>query len=226
MDKYVCDAEMTGVRRENRCVLRARGDAGSRLRRCVPVGVALTLMVGFAGACAEGSAARTRSPTVASFPLASLQYVESATDSTSAPAPAATIIEPSAQAEAPSPSAPAPAATIEPSAQAEAPTGAPPGPALDLAALETRLRDTDSIGLLTKIALKNQINDLLERFREHYLSGPSNDVASLRTPYDLLVLKVLALVQDGDPPLAGTIAGSREAIWSILADREKFNAAI
>lgn len=206
MDKYVCDADMTGVRRENRCVLRARGDAGSRLRHCVPVGVALTLMVGFAGACAEGSAAaRTWSPTVASSPLAPLQYVESTTDS---------------------PSAPAPAATIEPSAQAEAPPGAPPGPALDLAALESRLRDTDSIGLLTKIALKNQINDLLERFREHYLSGPSNDVASLRTPYDLLVLKVLALVQDGDPPLAGTIAGSREAIWSILADREKFNAAI
>jgi hypothetical protein len=33
---------------------------------------------------------------------------------------------------------------------------------------------------------------------------------------------VLALLQDSDPPLASAIAASREAIWGILADREKF----
>ena len=42
----------------------------------------------------------------------------------------------------------------------------------------------------------------------------------------MLVLKVLALVQDSDPPLARTISGSREAIWGILADPEKFKSAI
>jgi hypothetical protein len=41
----------------------------------------------------------------------------------------------------------------------------------------------------------------------------------------MLVLKVLALVQDSDPSLARTISGSREAIWDILADPEKFKAA-
>jgi len=40
----------------------------------------------------------------------------------------------------------------------------------------------------------------------------------------MLVLKVLSLVQDDDPSLARTISGSREAIWGILADREKFNS--
>jgi hypothetical protein len=40
----------------------------------------------------------------------------------------------------------------------------------------------------------------------------------------MLVLKVLSLVQDGDPSLARTISGSREAIWAILADPEKFNS--
>ena len=41
----------------------------------------------------------------------------------------------------------------------------------------------------------------------------------------MLVLKVLSIVQDGDPSLGVTIARSREAIWDILADPEKFNSA-
>lgn len=104
------------------------------------------------------------------------------------------------------------------------PVARKPAPSLDVAALKARLRDTDAIGMFTKLALKNQVDDLLQRFREHYLSGQKTGVAALRPPYDMLVLKVLALIQDGDPSLARTIAGSREAIWSILADPEKFNS--
>jgi hypothetical protein len=36
------------------------------------------------------------------------------------------------------------------------------------------------------------------------------------------MLKVLALLQDSDPTLARDIVASREAIWGILADPEKF----
>ena len=99
-----------------------------------------------------------------------------------------------------------------------------PEPALDVAGLTARLRDTRGIGVLTKLTLKNQVDDLLKQFRTHYQSGQKTGVASLRQPYDMLVLKVLALLQDSDPALARTISGSREAIWGILADREKFNA--
>jgi hypothetical protein len=97
-------------------------------------------------------------------------------------------------------------------------------PPLDVAALKTRLRDTHAVGVFTKLALKNQMDDLLEQFREYHQSGQKTGVASLRQPYDMLVLKVLALVQDGDPSLARTISESREAIWAILADPEKFNS--
>jgi hypothetical protein len=97
-------------------------------------------------------------------------------------------------------------------------------PALDVAGLTARLRDTSGIGVFAKLALKNQVDDLLKRFRTHYQSGQKTGVAALRQPYDMLVLKVLALLQDSDPALARTISGSREAIWGILADREKFNA--
>ena len=97
-------------------------------------------------------------------------------------------------------------------------------PPLDIAALKARLRETNAIGVFTKLALKNQVDDLLQQFRAHYLGGQKTSVAALRQPYDMLVLKVLALVQDSDPSLARTISGSREAIWGILADPEKFNS--
>ena len=68
------------------------------------------------------------------------------------------------------------------------------------------------------------MNDLLARFREHYQNGKDTSVADLRQPYDMLVLKVLALLQDSDPSLAKTILESREAIWKMLADPEKFKS--
>ena len=74
------------------------------------------------------------------------------------------------------------------------------------------------------MALKNQMDDLLQQLRAQHQSGAAGGVAALRQPFDLLVLKVLAVVQDGDPALARTVSGSREALWSILADPVKFNA--
>lgn len=97
---------------------------------------------------------------------------------------------------------------------------------LDVAALKIRLRDTHAIGVFTKLALRNQMDDLLKQFRSHYQGEQKTSVATLRQPYDRLILKVLALVQDGDPSLAHTIAGSREELWNILADPEQFKSII
>ena len=95
-------------------------------------------------------------------------------------------------------------------------------PPLDLASLETRLKETNAIGVLTKIALKNQVDDLLDQFRNFYQGKLKTTLAELRQPYDLLVLKVLSLLQDSDPALASAIVASREAIWGVLSDRAKF----
>jgi hypothetical protein len=97
-------------------------------------------------------------------------------------------------------------------------------PPLDVATLTARLRDTKAIGTFTKLALKNQVDDLLKQFRAHYQSGRKASVDSLRQQYNMLILKVLSLLQDSDPALARTISASREAIWGILADPEKFNS--
>jgi hypothetical protein len=93
---------------------------------------------------------------------------------------------------------------------------------LDLTSLETRLKETEAIGVMTKIALKNQVDDLLDQFRAFYAGKLKTTLAELRRPYDLLVLKVLSLLQDSDPSLAAAIAASREAIWGILSDPHKF----
>lgn len=95
-------------------------------------------------------------------------------------------------------------------------------PPMDVEALEARLRETKAIGLFTKLALKNQIDDLMKQFGEYHQGVKKISINSLRQSYDMLVLKMLAVIQDGDPSLANTILSSREAIWKILSDREKF----
>ena len=93
---------------------------------------------------------------------------------------------------------------------------------LDLKSLEQRLRDTRAIGVFTKLSLKNQVDDLLSEFRMAYLGTNKHPSAQMRQHYDQLLLKVLSVLQDSDPPLAAAIQSSREAIWSILADPDKF----
>ncbi len=98
----------------------------------------------------------------------------------------------------------------------------PAAPPLDLESLKQRLKDTKAIGVLTKLTLKNQVDDLLDQFRAYYQGKLKTTLADLRRSYDLLVLKVLSLLQDSDPPLATAIVASREPIWGILSDPKKF----
>jgi hypothetical protein len=60
------------------------------------------------------------------------------------------------------------------------------------------------------------------QFREFYQGQRQTTLDDLRRPYDLLLLKVLAPLQDADPQLATTIAAPREDIWAVLADQVQF----
>ena len=143
--------------------------------------------------------------------------------------------EPKAQPPAKAPAAskaPAAPATVprEPAVAARKSEAAPPvaakpaaPPPLDLKSLEQRLKETNAIGVLTKLSLKNQVDDLLEQFRDYYQGRLKTTLAELRRPYELLLMKALSLLQNGDPALAKAIHASREAIWAILSDRDKFS---
>ena len=140
-----------------------------------------------------------------------------------APAPVA-VAKPAAPVHAPAhasahePAKPAPAAKAPVVARA-APQSAP----LDLKALEQRLKDTSAIGVLTKLSLKNQVDDLVGKFKAFHAGSRPPTIADLRPAYELLLMKVLSLLQDSDKALASEINASREAIWGVLADRQKFS---
>ena len=120
---------------------------------------------------------------------------------------------------------PAPVASPTPAAPPAAASRAiTAAPTLDLDALEEQLRATKAIGVFTKISLKNKVDDLMKQFRDHYRSKTKPTIAELRQSYDLLMMKVLSLLQDGDQKLASAVVSSREAIWALLADEQKFAA--
>ena len=166
-----------------------------------------------------------------------------------APAPAAPVatVEPPAAIAPETASPPAPAAPEPPMALPAPPppavvavTAAPAPPAeprampagiasqpvvtapLDFASLGTRLRKAKTIGVWTKLAVKNEVETLLDRFRAYHQRQGTATLSELHSAYDTLLLKVSALFQDSDPPLARDIAESRGAIWDILADPRKF----
>jgi hypothetical protein len=108
---------------------------------------------------------------------------------------------------------------------AQPPGGATPAAApltLDLNTLDAQLKATDAIGALTKIALKNQVDDLKQKFREHHEGKTTRTMTDLRRSYNLLLMKVLSLLQDTDKMLASKIVSSREAIWGLLSDKNTF----
>jgi hypothetical protein len=124
---------------------------------------------------------------------------------------------------APKPAAPASQAVAAAPDSAPAPVASqPPADTLDLTSLGARLRTTKAIGVLTKLSVKNQADDLLEQFRAYYKRQGTATLPDLHRSYDMLVLKLLSLLQDGDPPLAMDINRSRAAIWDILSDQRKF----
>ena len=134
---------------------------------------------------------------------------------------------------APSPAVTTPVPGAEPQKppQPDAATSTPPpepvatAPVLNLSELEQRLRDTRAIGLFTKLSLKNQVDDLLAQFKAFHQRQSSISLGQLRQRYELLLMKVVSLLQDGDPRLASAVFSSREAIWMVLTDPKSFAAA-
>jgi hypothetical protein len=129
---------------------------------------------------------------------------------------------PVAKTPAKTPAGPTPAAQPSKLGNVSPETSMPKAPPLDLASLQQRLKETKAVGVLTKITLKNQVDDLLDRFRAFYQGKLKIDLSELRRSYELLVLKVISLLQDSDQALATAIVTSREAIWGILSDPAKF----
>jgi len=214
-----------------------------RAATSLPLRIVLALSCLLVAGCACVSRTQTTEPVPAAPPA-----VAEAPDAQPTQGPSPSAIEPARSVQpAPAPRAAAPKvaapaapatpvvaprqqpkpAVVVPAEPAPAPQVAPkvataPAAPLDLNLLETRLRETKAIGVFTKLSLKNQVDDLLARFRAYHKRQGTLTLVELRRNYDMLMLKVLALLQDSDPSLARDIVRSRAAIWSILADPRKF----
>jgi len=95
-------------------------------------------------------------------------------------------------------------------------------PTFSITNLVARIRETGAIGFFTKLALKNQIDDLLSEFREFHEGVSNTELAVLKDQFNLLLMKVITLLQDDDPKLFQDIVSAREFLWINLADIERF----
>ena len=146
--------------------------------RCMAARIAVILLAGLMTGCA-GVPSTSPGPPVREA-AASAPPVSPA----SAPGKSEPKAPPSAKAPAASKAPAAPAAVPrEPVVAARKSEAAPPvaakpegPPPLDLKSLEQRLKETNAIGVLTKLSLKNQVDDLLEQFRDYY-QGTNQDHA-------------------------------------------------
>ena len=172
---------------------------------------------------AKPDAPATPQPAPATKPAAAPQPAPAAKPAAAAAAPKPAP-KTTSKAVPPATGKPAPAArTPKPEAPPAAARAASAAPsALDLNALKEQLKATKAIGVFTKISLKNQVDDLMQQFRDYYQGKSKLTMADLRRSYNLLMMKVLTLLQDEDKPLASAIVSSREAIWSLLANPTTF----
>lgn len=108
---------------------------------------------------------------------------------------------------------PAPAAK-ETSVEVTAEAGAHP---FDMDMLIERLKKTNAIGLLTKLAIRSDAMDIIDRVKRAHAKNSDKEFNELRARFEGLLLKVLALLED-DPELGHDIYLAREQIWQSLLE--------
>lgn len=92
----------------------------------------------------------------------------------------------------------------------------------DLNALVSRISQSKALGLFTKLSLKHDIDGLLENVRKYHDGSGDGSLEKLRERYDVLVHKLMILLQEKDGELVKSIDDGRDKLWAILSDHEKF----
>jgi hypothetical protein len=93
---------------------------------------------------------------------------------------------------------------------------------VDLDDLMVRIGESKAIGWMTKLTLKRDIDGFQGELRQFHEGRSKLTLDQLHERYDVLVYKLLALVQDKDPALARDIASSRDPLWAQLSDPAGF----
>ncbi len=89
---------------------------------------------------------------------------------------------------------------------------------VDIDTLKTRLKETDAIGVFTKLAIRSDIVGLVEEINRYRKQSKLElKKAEVRANFDGLLLKIVTLLE-GDPVLSRDLYVSRESIWKSLLE--------
>jgi hypothetical protein len=80
-----------------------------------------------------------------------------------------------------------------------------------------RLKQSDAIGFLTKLALRSDALDLVDMVKAYKRHTAPYSLSQLHARFNGLLLKVLALLND-DPHLSRDISMARDEIWKNLME--------
>ena len=88
-----------------------------------------------------------------------------------------------------------------------------------------RMKQTDAIGVISKLSLKNKVDDLLEQADEIKAKQAGSDLSkeksALRENFEGLILKTVALLNKGeDFTLAEYIYLAREELWKSIMENK------
>ncbi|WP_231368582.1 hypothetical protein [Mariprofundus ferrooxydans] len=84
--------------------------------------------------------------------------------------------------------------------------------------LEDRLKNTRAIGIFTKLAIRNDIMDLVDEIRAYRKQARlQSRLKEIRSSFDGLILKIMALLED-DPALSRDLYTNRELLWNSLLE--------
>lgn len=90
--------------------------------------------------------------------------------------------------------------------------------AIDMEILTKRLKKTKAIGFFTKLAIHNDVSDLMgevKRYRKK--SMLASKIKEIRESFEGLLMKIVALLDD-DPELSRDLYVGRESIWKSLLE--------
>ena len=93
---------------------------------------------------------------------------------------------------------------------------------LDVATLRVRLKDTPAIGLIAKLRLKSEIEDLMGDLAAFHAGRAVQGLDALHARYRGLVVRIAGLLEQGDAPLAHELTASTDHLWATLADPGQF----
>ncbi len=96
------------------------------------------------------------------------------------------------------------------------------GDDFDLNALVSRVSQSKALGFFTKLSLKRDIDRLLEDFSKYHDGSADASLERLRERYDVMIHKLVILVQDKDEELVKSIDDGRDKLWAIISDEKKF----